>query len=121
MAILPLKEFVCFRNHRRYRLTVSKMVPPIIPFMPLLLKDMTFSHEGNKTYMEGLLNFEKMHMIAQSLRTIRHCRSQPLELDPPPGNKPQQDVRNYIRNLRIIDNQKRLTQLSDVLEPRRTA
>ncbi|GFQ74722.1 rap guanine nucleotide exchange factor 4 [Trichonephila clavata] len=108
------------RNHRRYRLTVSKMVPPIIPFMPLLLKDMTFSHEGNKTYMEGLLNFEKMHMIAQTLRTIRHCRSQPLVLDPPPGNKCQQDVRNYIRNLRIIDNQKRLTQLSDVLEPRRT-
>ncbi|GFS63661.1 rap guanine nucleotide exchange factor 4 [Trichonephila inaurata madagascariensis] len=108
------------RNHRRYRLTVSKMVPPIIPFMPLLLKDMTFSHEGNKTYMEGLLNFEKMHMIAQTLRTIRHCRSQPLVLDPPPGNKCQQDVRNYIRNLRIIDNQKRLTQLSDMLEPRRT-
>lgn len=108
------------RNHRRYRLTVAKMDPPIIPFMPLLLKDMTFSHEGNKTYMEGLLNFEKMHMIAQTLRTIRHCRSQPLILEPPPGNKSQQDVRNYIRNLRIIDNQKRLTQLSDVLEPRRT-
>ncbi|GIY16401.1 rap guanine nucleotide exchange factor 4 [Caerostris darwini] len=108
------------RNHRRYRLTVAKMVPPIIPFMPLLLKDMTFSHEGNKTYMEGLLNFEKMHMIAQTLRTIRHCRSQPLVLDQPPGNKCQQDIRNYIRNLRIIDNQKRLTQLSDVLEPRRT-
>jgi len=97
---------------------VSKMDPPIIPFMPLLLKDMTFSHEGNKTYMEGLLNFEKMHMIAQTLRTIRHCRSQPLHLEPPPG-KSQQDIRNYIRNLRIIDNQKRLTQLSDALEPRR--
>ncbi|XP_054718536.1 rap guanine nucleotide exchange factor 4-like isoform X2 [Uloborus diversus] len=107
------------RNHRRYRLTVAKMVPPIIPFMPLLLKDMTFSHEGNKTYMEGLVNFEKMHMIAQTLRTIRNCRSQPLVLDQPPGNKSQQDVRNYIRNLRIIDNQKRLTQLSDTLEPRR--
>lgn len=107
------------RNHRRYRLTVAKMVPPIIPFMPLLLKDMTFSHEGNKTYMEGLLNFEKMHMIAQTLRTIRHCRSQPLDLEVPPGNKSQQDVRNYIRNLRIIDNQRRLTQLSDSLEPRR--
>uniref|UniRef100_A0A061QHS2 Putative rap guanine nucleotide exchange factor n=1 Tax=Cupiennius salei TaxID=6928 RepID=A0A061QHS2_CUPSA len=107
------------RNHRRYRLTVAKMDPPIIPFMPLLLKDMTFSHEGNKTYMEGLLNFEKMHMIAQTLRIIRHCRSRPLVLDPPSGNKSQQDVRNYIRNLRIIDNQKRLTQLSDALEPRR--
>lgn len=37
------------------------MEPPIIPFMPLLLKDITFAHEGNKTYLEkGLVNFEKM-------------------------------------------------------------
>ncbi|PWA25340.1 hypothetical protein CCH79_00005163 [Gambusia affinis] len=27
------------RNHRSYRLTVTKLEPPIIPFMPLLLKD----------------------------------------------------------------------------------
>lgn len=49
------------RNHRRYRIFISKMEPPIIPFMPLFLKDMTFAHEGNKTYLEnGLINFEKM-------------------------------------------------------------
>ena len=40
---------------------VSKMNGPLIPFMPLLLKDITFAHEGNKTYIEqGLVNFEKM-------------------------------------------------------------
>lgn len=49
------------RNHRRYRIFISKMEPPIIPFMPLFLKDMTFAHEGNKTHLEnGLINFEKM-------------------------------------------------------------
>ncbi|RXN23885.1 rap guanine nucleotide exchange factor 4-like protein [Labeo rohita] len=48
------------RNHRAYRLTVAKMEPPIIPFMPLLIKDMTFTHEGNKTFIDGLVNFEKM-------------------------------------------------------------
>lgn len=49
------------RNQRRYRIFISKMEPPIIPFMPLFLKDMTFAHEGNKTYLEnGLINFEKM-------------------------------------------------------------
>lgn len=26
------------RNHRVYRLSVSKLTPPIIPFMPLLMK-----------------------------------------------------------------------------------
>lgn len=36
------------------------MSPPLIPFVPLLLKDLTFIHEGNKTYYNGLVNFEKM-------------------------------------------------------------
>ncbi|KAJ0059341.1 hypothetical protein NL108_015907, partial [Boleophthalmus pectinirostris] len=48
------------RNHRSYRLTVTKLEPPIIPFMPLLLKDMTFTHEGNRTYIDNMVNFEKM-------------------------------------------------------------
>lgn len=26
------------RNHRAYRLTVAKLDPPLIPFMPLLIK-----------------------------------------------------------------------------------
>lgn len=67
------------RNHRKYRVFVEGLSPPIIPFMPLLLKgsffiilvdfyvnkfsynlDMTFTHEGNKTFNNQLLNFEKM-------------------------------------------------------------
>jgi hypothetical protein len=40
---------------------------------------MTFAHEGNKTFLDkGLVNFEKMQMIAQTLRTIRFCRSKPF-------------------------------------------
>ncbi|XP_022240409.1 rap guanine nucleotide exchange factor 4-like [Limulus polyphemus] len=107
------------RNHRRYRQFVSKLESPIIPFMPLLLKDMTFTHEGNKTYLEGLVNFEKMHMIAQTLRTLRNCRSRPLVIEAPPSGKSAHEVRKYIRNFCLIDNQRRLTQLSNNLEPRR--
>lgn len=66
------------RNHRAYRVFVGKLQPPLIPFMPLLLKDMTFAHEGNKTSIDGLVNFEKMHMMAQTMRTLRFCRSRSL-------------------------------------------
>nr|CAD7256430.1 unnamed protein product [Timema shepardi] len=66
------------RNHRAYRISVGKLQPPVVPFMPLLLKDMTFTHEGNKTCIDGLINFEKMHMLAQTMRTIRYCRSRHL-------------------------------------------
>uniref|UniRef100_A0A671WDS9 Rap guanine nucleotide exchange factor 3 n=1 Tax=Sparus aurata TaxID=8175 RepID=A0A671WDS9_SPAAU len=48
------------RNHRAYRLAVAKLSPPYIPFMPLLLKDMTFINEGNPNYVEKLVNFEKL-------------------------------------------------------------
>ncbi|KAG9349501.1 hypothetical protein JZ751_027946, partial [Albula glossodonta] len=66
------------RNHRAYRLTVAKLDPPIIPFTPLLIKDITFTHEGNKTFVDNLVNFEKMRMIANTVRIVRYCRSQPF-------------------------------------------
>lgn len=41
---------------------------------------MTFTHEGNRTLLDsaGLVNFEKMHMLAQTMRTLRYCRSRHL-------------------------------------------
>ncbi|KAJ8946996.1 hypothetical protein NQ318_019077 [Aromia moschata] len=107
------------RNHRAYRVSVGKLQPPVVPFMPLLLKDMTFTHEGNKTCLDGLVNFEKMHMLAQTMRTIRFCRSRHLVLEPP-SPKSEGEVKSYISCLRVIDNQRVLTSLSQKLEPRRS-
>ncbi|XP_067405332.1 rap guanine nucleotide exchange factor 4 [Emydura macquarii macquarii] len=107
------------RNHRAYRLTVAKLDPPIIPFMPLLIKDMTFTHEGNKTFIDNLVNFEKMRMIANTVRTVKFCRSQSFSPDAALTNKNHQDVRSYVRQLHVIDNQRTLSQMSHRLEPRR--
>ncbi|XP_066544027.1 rap guanine nucleotide exchange factor 4 isoform X2 [Amia ocellicauda] len=107
------------RNHRAYRLTVAKLDPPIIPFMPLLIKDMTFTHEGNKTFIDSLVNFEKMRMIANTVRIVRYCRSQPFNPDASVAIKNHQEVRSYVRQLNVIDNQRTLSQLSHRLEPRR--
>uniref|UniRef100_A0A914X9L4 Rap guanine nucleotide exchange factor 4 n=1 Tax=Plectus sambesii TaxID=2011161 RepID=A0A914X9L4_9BILA len=104
------------RNHRAYRLMVHKMAPPVIPFVPLLLKDLTFVHEGNKTYFDGLINFEKMHMIAQTLRAFRHCKSKPFDLHVP---KNSNDAQQLVRNFKVIDNQRRLMELSYQIEPSR--
>ncbi|XP_030624631.1 rap guanine nucleotide exchange factor 3 [Chanos chanos] len=128
------------RNHRAYRLAVAKLSPPYIPFMPLLLKDMTFIHEGNKNYTDSLVNFEKMHMIAKTLKTVRECRSQPYVPSSPQKGLTERmfleapairistysdhsltlrsttNVQHYVQNLKVIDNQKRLTQLSRAME-----
>uniref|UniRef100_A0A672JIJ1 Rap guanine nucleotide exchange factor 4 n=1 Tax=Salarias fasciatus TaxID=181472 RepID=A0A672JIJ1_SALFA len=108
------------RNHRAYRLTVSKLEPPIIPFMPLLIKDMTFTHEGNKTFIDNLVNFEKMRMIANTVKIVRYCRSQSFCPDSALTSKNHPDVWTYVRQLSVIDNQRTLTQLSHGLEPRRS-
>ncbi|XP_050952161.1 rap guanine nucleotide exchange factor 3 isoform X3 [Labeo rohita] len=128
------------RNHRAYRLTVAKLSPPYIPFMPLLLKDMTFIHEGNKNYTDKLVNFEKMRMIARTVKTVRDCRSQPYVPSSPQKGLTERmfldaqvirlstysdqsltlrnaaNIRQYIQNLKVIDNQKKLTQLSRAIE-----
>ncbi|XP_016139454.1 rap guanine nucleotide exchange factor 3-like [Sinocyclocheilus grahami] len=128
------------RNHRAYRLTVAKLSPPYIPFMPLLLKDMTFIHEGNKNYTDKLVNFEKMRMIARTVKTVRECRSQPYVPSSPQKGLTERmfldaqairlstysdqsltlrnaaNIRQYIQNLKVIDNQKKLTQLSRAIE-----
>uniref|UniRef100_A0A8C5GJE2 Rap guanine nucleotide exchange factor 4-like n=1 Tax=Gouania willdenowi TaxID=441366 RepID=A0A8C5GJE2_GOUWI len=59
-------------------------------------------------------------IIANTIRQVRHCRSQPFNPDICQPNKNQAEVRTYVRNLCVIDNQRALTQLSYRLEPRRT-
>ncbi len=47
------------RNHRAYRIAVGKLQPPIIPFMPLLLKGIRFTF---------LLNMKKNIIAFESSR-----------------------------------------------------
>ncbi|XP_055020057.1 rap guanine nucleotide exchange factor 5-like isoform X1 [Boleophthalmus pectinirostris] len=103
-------------NHKAYRESFKKMKAPKIPFLLLLLKDITFIHEGNKTFHDNLVNFEKLHMIAEAVRIIRQCQNDMM------GNgitqKSSPEVRAYVDFLHIIDNQQTLFELSVKLEPR---
>uniref|UniRef100_A0A3Q3LNS1 Rap guanine nucleotide exchange factor 5 n=1 Tax=Labrus bergylta TaxID=56723 RepID=A0A3Q3LNS1_9LABR len=101
-------------NHKAYRDSFKKMKAPKIPFIPLLLKDITFIHEGNKTFHDNLVNFEKLHMIAETVRIIRQCQKDHMGQ----CSKSSPEVRAYIDYLHIIDNQQTLFELSHRLEPR---
>uniref|UniRef100_A0A803TUH6 Rap guanine nucleotide exchange factor 5 n=1 Tax=Anolis carolinensis TaxID=28377 RepID=A0A803TUH6_ANOCA len=103
-------------NHKAYRDTFKKMKSPKIPFMPLLLKDVTFIHEGNKTFLDNLVNFEKLHMIADTVRSLRHCRCNQFGNEVPA--KEHQELKSYVHHLHIIDNQQMLFELSHRIEPR---
>ena len=66
------------RNHRQYRLLMESLKPPIVPFLPLLIKDMTFIHEGNKTFSNGLVNYDKIRLLATTIGVMKKCRSNQL-------------------------------------------
>ena len=57
------------RNMSRYRNLVNadNVQPPIIPFYPIVKKDLTFIHLGNDSEVEELINFEKLRMIAKEV------------------------------------------------------
>nr|XP_005898124.1 PREDICTED: rap guanine nucleotide exchange factor-like 1 [Bos mutus] len=103
------------RNHKSYREVISKMKPPVIPFVPLILKDLTFLHEGSKTLVDGLVNIEKLHSVAEKVRTVRKYRSQPLCLDMEASPHHLQ-TKAYVRQFQVIDNQNLLFELSYKLE-----
>ncbi|XP_072184152.1 rap guanine nucleotide exchange factor 5 isoform X6 [Excalfactoria chinensis] len=103
-------------NHKAYRDAFKKMKSPKIPFMPLLLKDVTFIHEGNKTFLDNLVNFEKLHMIADTVRSLRHCRNNQFGNEVP--SKEHHELKPYIHHLHVIDNQQALFELSHRIEPR---
>ncbi|NWT86231.1 RPGF5 factor, partial [Lanius ludovicianus] len=103
-------------NHKAYRDAFKKMKSPKIPFMPLLLKDVTFIHEGNKTFLDNLVNFEKLHMIADTVRSLRHCRNNQFGNEVP--SKEHHELKPYVHHLHVIDNQQALFELSHRIEPR---
>uniref|UniRef100_A0A673ZQL8 Rap guanine nucleotide exchange factor 4b n=1 Tax=Salmo trutta TaxID=8032 RepID=A0A673ZQL8_SALTR len=77
-------------------------------------------HEGKKTFIDNMVNFEKMRVIANTIRAVRHCRSQPFNPEVCQPNKNHAEVRGYVRKLCVIDKQRTLTTLSYKLEPCRT-
>jgi Rap guanine nucleotide exchange factor 2 len=60
------------RNMSKYRnlLNVQLTQCPAIPFFPIVKKDLTFIHLGNDTIVEGLINFEKMRMLAKEIQHV---------------------------------------------------
>nr|XP_057905298.1 rap guanine nucleotide exchange factor-like 1 isoform X3 [Doryrhamphus excisus] len=107
------------RNHKSYRDLITSLRPPLIPFTPLLLKDLTFLHESCKTFHGQLVNFDKMHKVADMVRSIRRYRSGQLAMDMETSPSHLQ-TKAYVRQLQVIDNQNHLFDLSCKLEPRDT-
>ncbi|KAF7259923.1 hypothetical protein EG68_02574 [Paragonimus skrjabini miyazakii] len=71
------------RNFCQYRnlfVTSGEASAPMIPYLPLVLKDLTFIHLGNPSQTpDGLINFVKLRMLAKEIRAI--CRMCNVDYD----------------------------------------
>ncbi|VDL99477.1 unnamed protein product [Schistocephalus solidus] len=64
LVLDPSRNFFHYRN----LLTAEGPHAPLIPYLPLVLKDLTFIHLGNPSrYADNLVNFAKLRMIAKEV------------------------------------------------------
>jgi len=68
------------RNFSRYRNLVQNARAPLIPWLPMVMKDIAFIDLGNKSKVEQLVNFEKLRMLAKEIRQLSNMCSAPLDL-----------------------------------------
>ncbi|XP_053673825.1 rap guanine nucleotide exchange factor 2-like [Anopheles nili] len=71
------------RNMSKYRQLIQTELnaqQPVIPFYPVVKKDLTFIHLGNDTKIESLINFEKLRMISKEIRTLLHMCNSPYDI-----------------------------------------
>ena len=68
--IITAKNFPIGHSRKSFIYKPNKSFqPPKIPIFPMIARDLTFIHLGNDSKMEGLVNFEKLRMMAKEVST----------------------------------------------------
>eukprot|EP01137_Pigoraptor_chileana_P030546 Opistho-2@17179 len=96
------------RNMRSYRDAIAA-VPKgtaAIPFLPVYMKDLVFINDGNPKLIEGMINFEKLTMLANVVQRLVEFRSSPYPI------VRVTHVMSYLEGTKIIRDVDKLT--SDV-------
>ncbi|XP_058818830.1 rap guanine nucleotide exchange factor 2 isoform X2 [Topomyia yanbarensis] len=71
------------RNMSKYRQLIQTELNaqhPVIPFYPVVKKDLTFIHLGNDSKIDSLINFEKLRMISKEVRTLLQMCNSPYDI-----------------------------------------
>eukprot|EP00052_Salpingoeca_macrocollata_P030508 m.319796 g.319796 ORF g.319796 m.319796 type:complete len:699 (-) comp23463_c1_seq1:74-2170(-) len=63
----PTKNMKCYRE---LVLTLDED-KPMLPFLPVLLKDLFFVNEGNKDNVEAMINFDKLRMLNRHVLELK--------------------------------------------------
>jgi son of sevenless len=98
-------------NYSRYRQQLHASRPPMVPYLGVMLSDVTFILDGNKDGKRGYINYEKYEMLAKIVRTSLTIQTTPYSL------VEVAFIQDFLRNVDLYDDE-RLYAESLVHEPR---
>jgi len=98
------------RNMRNYRMELESKEPPIIPFLPIYLKDLTFINDGNQSKVDNMINFDKLRMMSSRVHDLTSLTDKTYSFKEDPI------IQNYLaKPTRIVDD-KTLKEMSQKCE-----
>ena len=99
------------RNMKAYRDLLAESKPPILPFLPILMKDLTFMQDGNPSKYKDMINFDKLRMMANRVREITNLMDKPFKFPVDPA------VENFLQKPHVERDLAKLKEESVKCEP----
>ncbi|XP_062333418.1 rap guanine nucleotide exchange factor 1b isoform X7 [Osmerus eperlanus] len=99
-------------SFRAYRAALSEVEPPCIPYLGLILQDLTFVHLGNPDLIEGKVNFSKRWQQFNILDSMRRFQQVHYEL------KRNDDIVSFFNDFSDHLAEEALWELSLKIKPR---
>ncbi|XP_074066968.1 rap guanine nucleotide exchange factor 1 isoform X9 [Macrotis lagotis] len=99
-------------SFRAYRAALSDVDPPCIPYLGLILQDLTFVHLGNPDYIDGKVNFSKRWQQFNILDSMRCFQQVHYEI------RRNEDIVNFFNDFSDHLAEEALWELSLKIKPR---
>ncbi|KAI8816195.1 ras guanine nucleotide exchange factor domain-containing protein [Fimicolochytrium jonesii] len=97
------------RNMKNYRDTLLAASPPIVPFLPIYLKDLTFMNDGNESKIgteRQMINFDKLRMMGNRVKDISALARIEYNFEPKPP------IQNFLSKPPVEKSMAKLKELS---------
>eukprot|EP01105_Mastigella_eilhardi_P011356 TRINITY_DN2625_c0_g1_i2.p2 TRINITY_DN2625_c0_g1~~TRINITY_DN2625_c0_g1_i2.p2 ORF type:complete len:291 (-),score=94.72 TRINITY_DN2625_c0_g1_i2:125-997(-) len=115
LSVMKEMDELMANNYKSMRELLAQTPPPCLPFLGMLLSDLTFIEEGNQDKLPGsttLVNWSKMMLTARVLEQIKRCQHAPFNF------VPIVSIQQLLENLQPTMTDSEVYQASLKLEPR---
>jgi len=110
-----MKELCCVEKHYLpYKKLISTQTPPLVPYLGVFLRDLTFIEVGNSNHLDEdkkMINYDKYRMLAVVLADLRKYQQIPYDFEV------QHDVQTSLRISMLTLDEDQLFNLSRIVEP----